>query len=564
MSLDEIPAAVKNAVIATEDRNFYEHDGLNPIGIARAFYQNVKGGSVSQGGSTITQQYVKNAFELSTERAVSRKAKEAILSIKLEQQMSKDEILEGYLNTIYFGRGLRRGRRQPAYFGVDIRTINESQASLLAGLIRAPATADPTNTPRKPPAGATPPWSPCARRATSTPSCSSTSTPSRSTGRGSGPTPRSRSPRSAGAAARTPPTTWAPTTSQFIREEVKRIDPVLFTDNEIDRGGLRIYTSLNYDMQLAAWSTVVSTLDSPEDPEAALVAVDDQGLIRAMVGSRNPFRPAPTRTTTPSPAARPARRSRRSCWPRPSARATPSSPGSTPRAGWSSRSGPTPTAAPGRSATTPRAMAATSTSCRHRRGRRTPPTPSLVLALGTERVDADGDGVPGGQRRRRRGRAGGANGPRGTEGIPEDRRVPSMVLGSAEATPLEMAGVYSTFANRGMYKRPQIVTRIEQVDQDGKNTLLWEYAPADPDSPRARPTSSTTPSRPSSTRAARPRAPTSASRPPARPAPPRRTERGSPASCPSSPRWCGWATPTPATAAAGTTPIRSSTALHGP
>jgi membrane peptidoglycan carboxypeptidase len=102
----------------------------------------------------------------------------------------------------------------------------------------------------------------------------------------------------------------------------------------------------------------------------------------------------------------------------------------------------------------------------------------LMLALGTERVDVDGDGVPEA--------ASGADavaelaaqmGLGGADGIAEDRRVPSMVLGTAESTPLEMAGVYSTFANRGMYKRPQIVTRVEQVDQDGKNTLLWEYSP---------------------------------------------------------------------------------------
>ena len=104
MPLDEVPEVVVSAIIAMEDRDFFQHDGLNPAGIARALFQNVKGGEVSQGGSTITQQYVKNVFELSTERAWSRKITEAVLSIKLEQQMSKEEILEGYLNTIFFGR----------------------------------------------------------------------------------------------------------------------------------------------------------------------------------------------------------------------------------------------------------------------------------------------------------------------------------------------------------------------------------------------------------------------------------------------------------------------------
>ncbi|HLT70940.1 MAG TPA: biosynthetic peptidoglycan transglycosylase, partial [Acidimicrobiales bacterium] len=103
--LDEVPDIVVQAVIAMEDRDFFEHDGVNPMGIARALYQNIRGGGISQGGSTITQQYVKIAFDLTTQRSISRKIKEAILSIKLEQQMSKEEILEGYLNTIFFGRG---------------------------------------------------------------------------------------------------------------------------------------------------------------------------------------------------------------------------------------------------------------------------------------------------------------------------------------------------------------------------------------------------------------------------------------------------------------------------
>jgi penicillin-binding protein 1A len=480
MSLDEIPAAVKNAVIATEDRNFYEHDGLNPIGIARAFYQNVKGGSVSQGGSTITQQYVKNAFELSTERAVSRKAKEAILSIKLEQQMSKDEILEGYLNTIYFGRGAYGvAAASQAYFGVDVRTINESQASLLAGLIRAPATADPTNHPDE----AT------RRRHTALVAMREEgyidaelfeyldAIPVDATWIRPYTSVQITEVRKGGGqdTANYMGTDYLP---QFIREEVKRIDPVLFTDNKIDRGGLRIYTSLNYDMQRAAWNAVVSTLDSPEDPEAALVAVDDQGLIRAMVGSRNPFTPGSYENNYAL-----ARRQ----------------PGSTFKAlvlaeaireGYSLKSRfnaeglmefpewPNPDGSPWEVGNYSESDDGNLDLVAATRESSNTAFAQLMLALGTERVDVDGDGVPQA--------ASGADavadlaaqmGLGGADGIAEDRRVPSMVLGTAEATPLEMAGVYSTFANRGMYKRPQIVTRVEQVDQDGKNTLLWEYSP---------------------------------------------------------------------------------------
>ena len=103
-----------NAVVAVEDRDFFEHDGVAPLGIARALFRDLKGDAVQQGGSTITQQYVKNAYLQTSERTLTRKIKEAVLSIKLEQRMSKEEILEGYLNTIYFGRGaygIQAGRR---------------------------------------------------------------------------------------------------------------------------------------------------------------------------------------------------------------------------------------------------------------------------------------------------------------------------------------------------------------------------------------------------------------------------------------------------------------------
>ena len=103
VTLDDIPESTQKAVLAAEDRTFYEHGGISPLGIGRAVLNNLTGGS-TQGGSTITQQYAKNAF-LTQERAISRKVKEAVLAFKLETVVSKDKILEDYLNTIYFGRG---------------------------------------------------------------------------------------------------------------------------------------------------------------------------------------------------------------------------------------------------------------------------------------------------------------------------------------------------------------------------------------------------------------------------------------------------------------------------
>ena len=104
VEITAIPIHVQRAVLAAEDRGFYTEPGISPKGIARALFTNVRGGgSIQQGGSTITQQYAKNAF-LSQERTYTRKVKEAFIALKLSRSVEKDQILEDYLNTIYFGR----------------------------------------------------------------------------------------------------------------------------------------------------------------------------------------------------------------------------------------------------------------------------------------------------------------------------------------------------------------------------------------------------------------------------------------------------------------------------
>ena len=138
VALADVPLDVQRAVLAAEDREFYNHGGFSPVGIGRAVYNNVTGGSL-QGGSTITQQYAKNAY-LSSERSFTRKARELILSVKLEATVSKDEILEDYLNTIYFGRGAYGVEAASlAYFGVPVSELNYEQGAVLASLIKAPS-----------------------------------------------------------------------------------------------------------------------------------------------------------------------------------------------------------------------------------------------------------------------------------------------------------------------------------------------------------------------------------------------------------------------------------------
>ena len=143
VKLANIPLNVRHAVMAAEDRNFYSERAFSPTGIARALWNNLKGGSL-QGGSTITQQYAKTAF-LTPTRSIQRKIKELVIAIKLENQFSKDQILENYLNTIYFGRG-SYGIETAAevYFGRSVDQLNVSQAAVLASILRSPGYYDPS------------------------------------------------------------------------------------------------------------------------------------------------------------------------------------------------------------------------------------------------------------------------------------------------------------------------------------------------------------------------------------------------------------------------------------
>lgn len=136
--LSQVPRYAQEAVIAAENRSFRSDTGISPRAIARAAWSTVSGGG-RQGGSTITQQYVKNAL-LSPQQSLSRKAREALISIKLDRTRSKDEILQGYLNTVYFGRGAA-GVQSAArnYFGVDAKDLTVSQGAALASVINIPS-----------------------------------------------------------------------------------------------------------------------------------------------------------------------------------------------------------------------------------------------------------------------------------------------------------------------------------------------------------------------------------------------------------------------------------------
>ncbi|HEY4847545.1 MAG TPA: transglycosylase domain-containing protein, partial [Methylocella sp.] len=139
----DLPPYLPKAFIAIEDRRFYSHLGIDPQGILRALSRNITGGGMVQGGSTLTQQLAKNLF-LTQERTVSRKIQEAILALWLEHKYSKNQILELYLNRVYFGSGAY-GVEAAAqkYFGHGARGVTLTEATVLAGLVKAPAKLAP-------------------------------------------------------------------------------------------------------------------------------------------------------------------------------------------------------------------------------------------------------------------------------------------------------------------------------------------------------------------------------------------------------------------------------------
>lgn len=141
--LEKIPESLKKAIIATEDSRYYYHIGFDLIGITRAVITNVKCGSYREGGSTITQQLAKNLF-LSKEKKFSRKVKELFLAIELERLYTKNEILEMYINVIYYGSGAYGiGEASQVYFKKPPEALTLEESAMLAGLLKAPSLYNP-------------------------------------------------------------------------------------------------------------------------------------------------------------------------------------------------------------------------------------------------------------------------------------------------------------------------------------------------------------------------------------------------------------------------------------
>lgn len=149
LDYDQMPDSIKQAVVAAENRTFWTDKGVSLRGLARSAWVIARGGSI-QGGSTITQQYIKILY-LNSEQKISRKYRELFLAYKLNKQMSKEEILQGYLNTIYFGHGAYGIQAaSKAYFNVDAKKLSVPQAAVLASVINNPTAFDPDEEDNRP------------------------------------------------------------------------------------------------------------------------------------------------------------------------------------------------------------------------------------------------------------------------------------------------------------------------------------------------------------------------------------------------------------------------------
>ena len=266
----DISPLMKQAIVAIEDRRFFEHRGVDLRAILRAVWADVTHGEVVQGGSTITQQFVKNAY-VDSSASISRKLREAALAWQLEQRWSKDRILTAYLNTIYFGNGAY-GIQQAAhtYFHHGAKALTLAEAALLAGIPRDPTLYDPA-TNRKEAA---------ARRGLVL----------REMYRESLITPRELHV-ALSAALPSPSSIHLPGTQgpapyfvNFVKQQL--VDRC--GSSQVFGGGLRVRSTIDLKLQDLAQHSISKWLTRPEGPSAALVAVDPRnGAIKAMVGGNN-------------------------------------------------------------------------------------------------------------------------------------------------------------------------------------------------------------------------------------------------------------------------------------
>ncbi len=266
MRLDEMSPWLPQAVIAIEDRRFRYHAGVDPLGLARAMITNAVSGRTVQGGSTLTQQLAKNLF-LEPERTLERKIQEALLALWLETKFSKDEILELYLNRVYFGAGAygvdAAARR---YFAKSARDVSLGEAAMIAGLLKAPSRLSPARDPKAANERAQLVLAAMRREGFIT---------------------EREASLAMGMDAATAKRYWSGS-QHYVADMVMAQLPALIGEM---RGDVIVQTSLDYELQKQAEAIISDELAAKGKKlnigQAALVAMDGTGAIRALVGGRD-------------------------------------------------------------------------------------------------------------------------------------------------------------------------------------------------------------------------------------------------------------------------------------
>ncbi|TIO88152.1 MAG: penicillin-binding protein, partial [Mesorhizobium sp.] len=263
VGLNEMSPYIPEAVVAIEDRRFYSHFGIDPIGLTRAMVTNVLGGHFSQGGSTLTQQLAKNLF-LTPDRTLERKVQEVLLALWLEHKHSKDQILEMYLNRVYFGSGaygVEAASRR--YFGKSARDVTLSEAALLAGLLKAPSRLSPARDPKA-----------AEERAQLVLAAM----------REEGKIGDKEYKMALSAPATRSPSYWTGS-ENYVADTVMEELPDLIGDV---RGDIVIDTTVDLTLQKLAEQSIRRLIDESgrklNVTQGALVSIDDSGAVRAMVG----------------------------------------------------------------------------------------------------------------------------------------------------------------------------------------------------------------------------------------------------------------------------------------
>lgn len=439
--LEQIPRHVREAVIAIEDERFYRHNGVDVRAVLRAARTNAAAGAIQQGGSTITQQYVKQELLEDDSQTVERKVQEASMAVQLERHYSKDRILELYLNAIYFGNGaygIEAAAHQ--YFGKAAADLSLAEGALIAGLIQRPGATDPFDEPELA----------LERRQLVLERMHENELISDAEllwGRNS---PVELASGVVPAAERYPAAYFVEEVKQWILDDPRFGDTAKERRDLLFGGGLRIHTTVDLNTQAQAEAAVNEFLPGPGGPAASLVSIEAAtGFVRAMVGGRDFFGTSPIAKLN---LATQGPRQTGSAF-KPLVLATALAQGIDPE---------TRISAPA-CVTIPLEGAPPWKPCNYGGGG----GGTVSIVEGTVRSY----NTLYAQLMMRVGPAA-ATEAATTYGIRSPLEpVPSAVLGSNVVTAMDMAGAYSTFANRGIRVAPVLVTRITRAD----GTVLFNH-----------------------------------------------------------------------------------------